>query len=166
MKKVFLQQVQIKLLKPFNYLTEQLWKLILWIQGVKKDLIQQLQIIINLQIVVYLSMILQKKTTFEKIQNFYLEELKEKGGNIRKIILLGNKADLKDKREVSSEDGVDLAEKNGFIFMESSALDNYNVSNAFETLIEMTNADMKKNNCQKIKKERKYEKKDVENKCC
>ena len=107
-----------------------------------------------------------KKTTFEKIQNFYLEELKEKGGNIRKIILLGNKADLKDKREVSSEDGVDLAEKNGFIFMESSALDNYNVSNAFETLIEMTNADMKKNNCQKIKKERKYEKKDDENKCC
>lgn len=107
-----------------------------------------------------------RKCTFEKIQNFYLKELKEKGGYIRKIILLGNKTDLKDKREVSSKEGADLAQKNRFIFMESSVADNYNVSNAFETLIEMTNVEMKKNNCQRIKMNKNKKKDEKSEKCC
>lgn len=107
-----------------------------------------------------------RKCTFEKIQNFYLKELKEKGGYIRKIILLGNKTDLKDKREVSSKEGADLAQKNRFIFMESSVADNYNVSNAFETLIEMTNVEMKKNNCQRIKMNKNIKKEEKSEKCC
>ena len=59
-------------------------------------------------------------------------------------------ADLKEKREVTQEMGSNLAIKNGFIFMETSCEDNYNVSDAFETLIEMTNTDMiKKGNINK-----------------
>jgi small GTP-binding protein len=107
-----------------------------------------------------------QKYTFEKIKNFYLKELKEKGGYIRKIILLGNKTDLKDKREVSSKEGADLAQKNKFIFMESSVADNYNVSNAFETLIEMTNVEMKKNNCQRIKMNKNKKNDEKSEKCC
>ena len=91
------------------------------------------------------------KISFEKIQNYYISELEKNGGNIRKIILLGNKSDLKEERKVNSEEGSKLAKKYGFIFMESSCKDNYNVSNAFETLIDMTNTELKKNNCQRVK---------------
>ena len=87
--------------------------------------------------------------SFEKINNYYISELEKKGGNIRKIILLGNKSDLKDERKISSEEGSNLANRYGFVFMESSCKDNYNVSNAFETLIDMTNTELKNNNCQR-----------------
>lgn len=91
------------------------------------------------------------KRTFDKINNYYIGQLNENTDSIKKVILLGNKTDLKDKRQISTEEGLKLAEKNGYIFMESSCVDNYNVSSAFETLIEMTNAELKKCNCLKIK---------------
>ena len=89
--------------------------------------------------------------TFDKIKNYYIDQLNKNTDSIKKVILLGNKTDLKDKRQISTEEGLKLAEKNGYIFMESSCVDNYNVSSAFETLIEMTNAELKKCNCLKIK---------------
>ena len=94
---------------------------------------------------------ISNKKSFEKIKNYYIDELKEKSKNIFKCILLGNKTDLEDKREVSQEEGLDLAKENEFVFMETSCVTNCNVSSAFETLIEMTNTEMKKNNCQILK---------------
>lgn len=93
-----------------------------------------------------------QKKTFDKIENYYINQLNENTDSIKKVILLGNKTDLKDKRQISTEEGLKLAEKNGYIFMESSCVDNYNVSSAFETLIEMTNTELKKTNCLKYKK--------------
>ena len=40
--------------------------------------------------------------------------------------------------------------------METSCVTNCNVSSAFETLIEMTNTEMKKNNCQRLKTKNDY----------
>ena len=62
------------------------------------------------------------------------------------MVLLGNKADLKDKRKVSDKEGADLALENEYTFMESSCVDNYNVLDAFTALIEMTNNELIKNN--------------------
>ena len=83
--------------------------------------------------------------SFKEIINYYLKEIKENCKDGIKIILLGNKTDL-ENRVISKEDGIKVAEKNGFIFMETSCELNSNVSDAFETLISMTNEDMKKNN--------------------
>ena len=82
--------------------------------------------------------------SFKSIKNYYIKKIKEKCNNGLKVILLGNKTDLKDKRQVSDDNGKDLAEKNGYMFMESSCKDNYNVSDAFTALVEMTNTDIKK----------------------
>ena len=84
------------------------------------------------------------KKSFDKIKKYYVKKLKEYSDNILKVVLLGNKADLKDKRQVSDNKGRDLALKNGYIFMESSCADNYNVSDAFTALVEMTNKEIKK----------------------
>ena len=50
-------------------------------------------------------------------------------------ILVGNKTDLKDAREVNTEEGKTLAEAHGLFFMETSALDSSNVKAAFETVV-------------------------------
>ena len=62
-----------------------------------------------------------------------------------KVILLGNKTDLEEKREVLPEEGAGFALENDYIFMETSCLKNSNVANAFEALIELTNIESKKN---------------------
>ncbi|XP_666418.1 Rab2 GTPase [Cryptosporidium hominis TU502] len=46
------------------------------------------------------------------------------------IILVGNKSDL-DRREVTTEEGVEFAEQNGLLFIETSAKTSNNVEEAF-----------------------------------
>ena len=82
--------------------------------------------------------------SFEKVRDYYIEQIKENCKSDIKVILLGNKSDLEEQRAVSQEEGKDLANNNGYIFMESSCKDNYNVSDAFTALVEMTNTDIKK----------------------
>lgn len=50
-------------------------------------------------------------------------------------MLVGNKCDLENIREVPTEEGKALAEAEGLFFMETSALDSTNVKTAFEMVI-------------------------------
>lgn len=50
-------------------------------------------------------------------------------------MLVGNKCDLENIREVSVEEGKSVAEAEGLFFMETSALDSTNVKQAFEVVI-------------------------------
>ena len=82
------------------------------------------------------------KTTFEAIQNYFLNEIKNNCKFEIKVILLGNKTDLEDQRQVSSDDGANFAAKNGFMFLETSCISERNVADSFETLIELTYRDV------------------------
>jgi small GTP-binding protein len=48
------------------------------------------------------------------------------------LILVGNKVDLKDAREVSTEEGMNLAKELGVYYMETSAKTNQNIGEVFE----------------------------------
>ena len=87
---------------------------------------------------------ISSEKSFEKIKNHYIKKIKDNCNNIKKVVLLGNKTDLENERKISKEEGVKLALKHGYIFMETSCKDNYNVSDAFTTLIEMTNREILK----------------------
>jgi len=50
------------------------------------------------------------------------------------LFLVGNKTDLDEKRELSTEEGQQLAQKVHAHFLETSALDNSNVNEVFTTL--------------------------------
>ncbi|GER26330.1 RAB GTPase homolog A5B [Striga asiatica] len=50
-------------------------------------------------------------------------------------MLVGNKCDLENIRDVSVEEGKNLAESEGLFFMETSALDSTNVKKAFDIVI-------------------------------
>lgn len=51
------------------------------------------------------------------------------------IVLVGNKSDLSDSRQVVVEDGQTLAQLEGLCFMETSAKENINVEEAFLSMI-------------------------------
>ena len=71
-----------------------------------------------------------KNESFKSIDNWIKECEYSHNEDLIKI-LVGNKSDLREKREVSQEEGKDLAEKYGIDFYESSALLGYNIEKIF-----------------------------------
>ena len=71
-----------------------------------------------------------KRDSFEHI-NKWLTELKTNGSKDVCCILIGNKIDLEDQRQVKYEEGKELAEKNNLLFLETSAKTAENVQECF-----------------------------------
>ena len=87
-----------------------------------------------------------KKQTFDEIKNYFYEQIQEKCKKDIKIIILGNKTDLEEERQVSTEEGSNFAAEKGFMFLETSCLQNRFVADSFETLIELTYRDVLEKN--------------------
>lgn len=77
---------------------------------------------------------ISRRTTFESVSR-WLEELNTHCDTAVARILVGNKCDLEDIRDVSVEEGKSVAESEGLFFIETSALDSTNVKVAFEIAI-------------------------------
>jgi len=71
-----------------------------------------------------------RRETFEHI-NKWLNEVKANGSKDVCCILIGNKKDLEEQRQVKFEEGKDLAEKNNLLFLETSAKTAENVQESF-----------------------------------
>ena len=76
-----------------------------------------------------------RKNTFDNIDK-WITDLKLNGDKNICIIILGNKSDLIDKREINKNDGIKKAEMYKTAFVETSALNGDNISKAFDELIE------------------------------
>ncbi|XP_022774995.1 ras-related protein Rab11A-like isoform X2 [Durio zibethinus] len=86
-----------------------------------------------------------KRQTFDHIPR-WLEELRGHADKNIVIILIGNKSDLENQREVPTEDAKEFAQKEGLFFLETSALEATNVETAFLTVLtEIFNIVNKKN---------------------
>lgn len=73
-----------------------------------------------------------RRNSFQNVSH-WLKELRDHAESKIVIMLVGNKVDLSEtSRAVTTEEGAALAEKDGFLFMETSALDSTNVDGAFE----------------------------------
>lgn len=92
------------------------------------------------------------KKSFDRIKLYYVNKIKEKCKKGIPIILLGNKTDLEEKREVSQQDAINLSIEQEYSFKETSCSKNENVADAFETIIEMWNINNKKKNQKQIKR--------------
>ena len=92
-----------------------------------------------------------RKNTFDNIDK-WVSDLKINGDKNIAIILIGNKSDLEDKREVQKEEGIKKSEEYKTAFMETSALNGDNINKAFEELIEQ----IYQNNCTIIEEEKKW----------
>ena len=61
----------------------------------------------------------------------WLDDVRTNSSKNVTVILIGNKKDLEDKRQVSYEEGEAFAKENGLMFLETSAKTAYNVVEAF-----------------------------------
>ena len=97
---------------------------------------------------------ISRKNTFDNVDK-WINELKNNGSEDVYIMLVGNKSDLKDKREISDEEVKKKAEVYNVAFCETSALEGKNIEYAFECLInEITKkVEKEKNGKNSIKKE-------------
>jgi len=75
------------------------------------------------------------KSSFETVKIINDKILNALGADAVPRVLVGNKKDLIYDRQVSSEDGQELAKKWGCDFFETSAKNNENISNIFSTLL-------------------------------
>lgn len=76
------------------------------------------------------------RETLEGIQN-WLKSIKENSRPNVKIMLIGNKIDISKKRQISTEEGKQLAKKYSCTFYETSAKSNLNVGEVISTIIKM-----------------------------
>jgi Ras-related protein Rab-1A len=73
------------------------------------------------------------RDSFKNLENWLIEIEKNASENVLKI-LIGNKNDLVDEREINADEGQAFANRNGMQFIETSAKMNTNVNEAFEAL--------------------------------
>lgn len=74
-----------------------------------------------------------RRDSFDSIQNWLSDVNAYAGVEVSKL-LVGTKSDKKSEREVTTEEGENLAEKLGLNFIETSALSGDNIEQAFVRL--------------------------------
>ncbi|ODV85912.1 hypothetical protein CANARDRAFT_185919, partial [[Candida] arabinofermentans NRRL YB-2248] len=82
---------------------------------------------------------LTDRNTFEEISTFYNQIMRVKGElvSFAPMILVGNKCDLIDERQVSKEEAIDLASRLDCAYIETSAKDAINITQAFHDLVKI-----------------------------
>ena len=73
---------------------------------------------------------ISNKDSFKNVLN-WIEDCKVFSPKNILLVLIGNKCDLEEKRQVSKEEGKKVAEENNMIFFETSAKDNINIDETF-----------------------------------
>jgi len=75
-----------------------------------------------------------KKTSFESCEK-YLEDIRNNSDKDCEIYLVGNKIDLEDQREIQRNEAENFAYNNNIKYIETSAINKLNVSEAFIMLL-------------------------------
>lgn len=88
-----------------------------------------------------------RKETFSNL-NKWLNEVEMYANEGVLMILVGNKTDLNSHRQVSTESGAEWAAVNDMPFIETSAKDSVNVTEAFTMLAELVNKHVKDNHAE------------------
>ena len=83
-----------------------------------------------------------KLNTFNNINNCIKDCVNLAPKNIL-LVLIGNKSDLEENREVDYDLGKNLADENNMIFFETSALTGNNINNAFNSSINIIHNNIK-----------------------
>ncbi len=73
------------------------------------------------------------KASFASVKQWVTDARNLQGDNM-KIMLVGNKIDLADKRQVTPDEGAKLAKELGLMFIETSSKDGTNVYDLFKTI--------------------------------
>ena len=104
-----------------------------------------------------------KQSSFQNIRD-WIQDIREEVSQKAIIFLIGNKIDLVDKRKISKEKGIELAEEYKLPFFEASAKSGENVDEVFKALykkISEVYGDLEREMGSKLNKRKKNQRK-----CC
>lgn len=76
------------------------------------------------------------RSSFEELQSFYQQILRVKDKDSYPIIFVANKCDLESERQVSRQEGLDLALKYNVRLLETSAKLRINIDECFFSLVQ------------------------------
>mgnify|MGYP003362431503 CR=1 FL=1 len=77
------------------------------------------------------------RTSFDELMTYYQQIQRVKDADYIPVVVVGNKSDLEDERQVSYEDGAYLAKQMNAPFLETSAKQAIHVEDAFYTLVRL-----------------------------
>ena len=107
-----------------------------------------------------------KKETFDTIKKWWKNILDHKDKNFP-VILVGNKCDLEDIRQVPKEEGENIAKELGIKFIETSNKNGMNIKESARELIKMILKNSNENeDIKSVKLDKKKLKKRKKKKCC
>ena len=107
-----------------------------------------------------------KKETFDTIRKWWKNILDHKDKDFP-VILVGNKCDLEDKRQVKKEEGENMAKELGIKFLETSNKKGINIKESARELIKMILRNSnEKEDIKSVKLDKKKLKKRKKKKCC
>ena len=107
-----------------------------------------------------------KKETFDTIRKWWKNILDHKDKDFP-VILVGNKCDLEDKRQVKKEEGENIAKELGIKFIETSNKNGINIKESARELIKMILRSSNENeDIKSVKLDKKKLKKRKKKKCC
>lgn len=84
---------------------------------------------------------INSRKTFEQLDQ-WLQSIKDSGRENIKLLLIGNKCDLENEREVTIEEAQKFAHKNNMKYLETSAKTDTNIDNAFKKIGELIVKDL------------------------
>ncbi|KAG9284142.1 hypothetical protein G9A89_022916 [Geosiphon pyriformis] len=83
---------------------------------------------------------ISSRSTFDRVRRYRDQMIRVKDSDMVPLMLVGNKCDKITEREVSREEGINMARSLGCEFIESSAKTCVNVERAFYTVVRMIRA--------------------------
>lgn len=81
------------------------------------------------------------RTSFDELLTYYQQIQRVKDSDYVPVLIVGNKSDLEEERQVSYEDGLHMAQQMSAPFLETSAKQAINVEEAFYTLVRLVRDD-------------------------
>ncbi|CCF60261.1 hypothetical protein KAFR_0J01970 [Kazachstania africana CBS 2517] len=93
------------------------------------------------------------RTSFEELMTYYQQIQRVKDSDYIPVVIVGNKSDLEDERQVSYEDGQHIATQMNAPFLETSAKQAINVEEAFYSLVRLVRDDGGKYNKKNVETE-------------
>jgi len=77
-----------------------------------------------------------RRESFTKLEEWITAVREESGNENTQLLLVGNKTDLAEDREVTTEEGIKFAREHSLNFLETSALNGSNVNKAFQIVLQ------------------------------